>query len=145
MLIRAYVRCQGKGSYKHKALISIGSYLLNEQKGAKKKALISMQALIKVGSYKHTTTVLAFPTLWNICLCSFSLPYIYSFWWVVFSSALMGLLTVICYRRLATELIMSRTTWYPMIPQYHRQLYYKLHNRYSRQSSSWRPSCSLIL
>ena len=58
MLIRAYVRSQGKGSYKHKALISSGSYLLNEEKGAKKKALISMQALIKVGSYKHTTTVL---------------------------------------------------------------------------------------
>ena len=57
MLIRAYVRSQGKGSYKHKALISSGSYLLNEEKGAKKKALISMQALIKVGSYKHTTTV----------------------------------------------------------------------------------------
>ena len=63
MLIRAYVRSQGKASYKHKVLISIGSYLQNEQKGAKKKALISMQALIKVGSYKHTTTVLAFPTL----------------------------------------------------------------------------------
>ena len=60
MLIRAYVQSQGKGSYKHKALISIVSYLLNEQKGAKKKALISMQALIKVGSYKHTTTVLLF-------------------------------------------------------------------------------------
>ena len=58
MLIRAYVRSQGKGSYKHKALISSGSYLLNEEKGAKKKALISIQALIKVGSYKHTTTVL---------------------------------------------------------------------------------------
>ena len=57
MLIRAYVGSQGKGSYKHKALISSGSYLLNEEKGAKKKALISMQALIKVGSYKHTTTV----------------------------------------------------------------------------------------
>ena len=51
------MRSQGKGSYKHKALISIGSYLLNEQKGAKKKALISMQALIKVGSYKNTPTV----------------------------------------------------------------------------------------
>ena len=48
MLIRAYVRNQGKGSYKHKALISSGSYLLNEENGAKKKALISMQALIKV-------------------------------------------------------------------------------------------------
>ena len=57
MLIRACVRSQGKGSYKHKALISSGSYLLNEEKGAKKKALISIQALIKVGSYKHTTTV----------------------------------------------------------------------------------------
>ena len=56
-LIRACVRSQGKGSYKHKALISSGSYLLNEEKGAKKKALISIQALIKVGSYKHTTTV----------------------------------------------------------------------------------------
>ena len=44
----------------HKALISSGSYLLNEEKGAKKKALISIQALIKVGSYKHTTTVLSF-------------------------------------------------------------------------------------
>ena len=60
MLIRAYVRSQGKGSYKHKALISSGSYLLNEENGAKKKALISMQALIKVGSYKHTTTVFLF-------------------------------------------------------------------------------------
>ena len=60
MLIRACVRSQGKGSYKHKALISSGSYLLNEEKGAKKKALISIQALIKVGSYKHTTTVLRF-------------------------------------------------------------------------------------
>ena len=60
MLIRAYVRSQGKGSYKHKALISSGSYLLNEEKGAKKKALISIQALIKVGSYKHTTTVYAY-------------------------------------------------------------------------------------
>ena len=57
MLIRAYMRSQGKGSYKHKALINSGSYLLNEEKGAKKRALISMQALIRVGSYKHTTTV----------------------------------------------------------------------------------------
>ena len=56
MFIRAYVGSQGKGSYKHKALISSGSYLLNEEKGTKKKALISMQALIKVGSDKHTTT-----------------------------------------------------------------------------------------
>ena len=48
MLIRAYVRSQGKGSYKHKALINSGSYLLNEEKGAKKKALISMQALISI-------------------------------------------------------------------------------------------------
>ena len=63
MLIRACVRSQGKGSYKHKALISSGSYLLNEEKGAKKKALISMQALIKVGSYKHTTTVLFFASV----------------------------------------------------------------------------------
>ena len=45
------MRSQGKGSYKHKVLISSGSYLLNEEKGDKKKALI------KVGSYKHTTTV----------------------------------------------------------------------------------------
>ena len=60
MLIRACVRSQGKGSYKHKALISIDSYLLNEEKGAKKKALISIQALITVGSYKHTTTVITF-------------------------------------------------------------------------------------
>ena len=58
MLIKAYVRSQGKGSYKHKALISSGSYLLNEGKGTKKKALISMQALIKLGSHKHKTTVL---------------------------------------------------------------------------------------
>ena len=68
MLIRAYVRSQGKGSYKHKALISIGSYLLNEQKGAKKKALISIQALIKVGSYKHTTTVLIIDTYLDHCI-----------------------------------------------------------------------------
>ena len=53
MLIRAYVRSQGKGSYKHKALISSGSYFLNEEKGTKKNVLISMQALIKIGSYKH--------------------------------------------------------------------------------------------
>ena len=57
MLIRAYARSQGK------ALISIGSYLLIEQKGAKKKALISMQALIKVGSYKHTTTAVSYTHL----------------------------------------------------------------------------------
>ena len=66
MLIRACVRSQGKGSYKHKALISSGSYLLNEEKGAKKKALISIQALIKVGSYKHTTTV--FTVKSSVCL-----------------------------------------------------------------------------
>ena len=58
MFIRAYMRSQAKGSYKHKALINSGSYLPNEGKGAKKEALISIQALIKVGSYKHTTTVL---------------------------------------------------------------------------------------
>ena len=79
MLIRAYVRSQGKGSYKHKALISIGSYLLNEQKGAKKKALISMQALIKVGSYKHTTTVVRIrPQLYGKVTALFE--YYFSIW-----------------------------------------------------------------
>ena len=58
MPIRAYVLSQWIGFYDQKALINSGFYLLNEEKGAKKKALISMQALIKVGSYKHTTTVL---------------------------------------------------------------------------------------
>ena len=67
MLIRACVRSQGKGSYKHKALISIGFYLLNEEKGAKKKALISIQALIRVGSYKHTTTVLEYSSICRSC------------------------------------------------------------------------------
>ena len=33
MFIRAYVGSQGKGSYKHEALISSGSYLLNDEQG----------------------------------------------------------------------------------------------------------------
>ena len=32
---------QGKGSYKHEALISSGSYLLNDEKGNQEKAPIS--------------------------------------------------------------------------------------------------------
>ena len=34
-------------------ILSSGSYLLNEEKGAKKKAILSMQALIKGGSVIH--------------------------------------------------------------------------------------------
>ena len=41
MFIRAYVGSQGKGSYKHEALISSGSYLLNDEKGNQEKAPIS--------------------------------------------------------------------------------------------------------
>ena len=41
MFIRAYVGSQGKGSYKHEALISSGFYLLNDEKGIQEKAPIS--------------------------------------------------------------------------------------------------------
>ena len=43
MFIRAYVGSRGKGSYKfkHEALISSGSYLLNDEKGNQEKAPIS--------------------------------------------------------------------------------------------------------
>ena len=41
MFIRAYVGSQGKGSYKHEALISSGSYLLIDEKGNQEKAPIS--------------------------------------------------------------------------------------------------------
>ena len=45
MLMRAYVGSQGKGSYKHEALISSGSYLLNDEKGSQEKAPISIKLL----------------------------------------------------------------------------------------------------
>ena len=48
-LVYAYMQSQGKDFYKQKSLINSVSYLLNKEKGAKKKALISMQALIMVG------------------------------------------------------------------------------------------------
>ena len=41
MFIRAYVGSQGKGSYKHEALMCSGSYLLNDEKGNQEKAPIS--------------------------------------------------------------------------------------------------------
>ncbi len=57
MFIRAYEGSQGKGSYKHEALISSGSYLLNDEKGSQ-KGHYKHKALISDGSYKHTCTVL---------------------------------------------------------------------------------------
>ena len=50
---------QGKGSYKHEALISSGSYLLNDEKGSQEKAPIRIKLFnISDGSYKHSCTVL---------------------------------------------------------------------------------------